>query len=215
MKDKPWGIRVLVPEFNHHVRRILALYEEQSLELHQGNGQLATSQPSLGQRLLNRVTVGHLMAVTLAIGMAGGAGMHAGLQSMDQEQPTTYNFYQLAPATLVQEAPACEAPGLLGVLVNDSGARGYWTHGRVFHGPTCDRGVAVVDVMADSPARAAGLEDGDRIVGLNHRRVDSARGLARAIQTSCSGDTLDIDILRHGKHKHVRAQLAGFAKDDR
>jgi Trypsin-like serine proteases, typically periplasmic, contain C-terminal PDZ domain len=69
------------------------------------------------------------------------------------------------------------------------------------------RGVMVLDTVAATPARQAGLRPGDVIVGLGGMPVDSGLELARAI--SFAGDEFDLAVSRSGRLFRRRARFGG------
>jgi S1-C subfamily serine protease len=79
------------------------------------------------------------------------------------------------------------------------------------------RGVIVLDVSADSPARKAGLRGitqtsegiqlGDVIVGIDNDRVDDYDDLYNALDAHKAGDTVDVSVVREGQPAKLRTQL--------
>lgn len=58
-------------------------------------------------------------------------------------------------------------------------------------------GVEVGDVLENSPAQAAGLQQGDVIQAVNNAIVTNPGDLSRHIRANHSGDTVELDILRN------------------
>lgn len=81
--------------------------------------------------------------------------------------------------------------GWLGVSVSDLGADG---------GPgtraTPGAGVAIVGIDRAGPAARAGLRAGDVVVSVNGDRVDSARGLTRAVAATAPGGSVRLAVRR-------------------
>ncbi len=71
-----------------------------------------------------------------------------------------------------------------------------------------DGGGARIDsVEEDSAAEAAGLREGDVIVGYDGEAIGTPWDLTRAVLKSEPGDRVDIEIERNGKRQVVRAEL--------
>lgn len=77
------------------------------------------------------------------------------------------------------------------------------------------QGVLVSDVARRSPAEEAGLEDGDVIVEIDGRAATSARRVARAIERSDPGETVEIVIVRDGERQTLSATLEEATHDER
>jgi serine protease Do len=60
----------------------------------------------------------------------------------------------------------------------------------------------------DSPARAAGLEQGDVIVAINGQPVDRSNELQRRIASLRPGEEVDVEVIRYGDRKRFRVRLA-------
>ena len=66
-------------------------------------------------------------------------------------------------------------------------------------GTKANEGVLVADVVADSPAAAAGLHEGDVIVDYEGKAVHSPRELRDLVERTAVGSKQTVDILRDGK----------------
>lgn len=64
------------------------------------------------------------------------------------------------------------------------------------HGLTKDRGVLVVTLMPDGPARRAGLREGDLVVGFDGRPIGALDDLHRALTGEMAGKATSVDVLR-------------------
>jgi len=73
-------------------------------------------------------------------------------------------------------------------------------------------GALINDVIADSPAEEAGLEDGDVVVRFDDRRVGDASALSRAVRDAKPGDRVRVLVLRDGREKELQVTL-GEAKE--
>ncbi len=82
--------------------------------------------------------------------------------------------------------------GWLGVSVQDvPGAR------------ASNAGVAIANVDRTGPAAKAGLRPGDIVLAVNGDRVDSARGLIRAVSATVPGRSLNLTVKRGGQNMDV------------
>jgi C-terminal processing protease CtpA/Prc len=69
-------------------------------------------------------------------------------------------------------------------------------------------GVLISDVIEDSPAEKAGLEDGDVVYRIDDRDVRSAHKLAKYIKRKDPGDEVEVFFYRDGKKKSRKIELA-------
>ena len=69
-------------------------------------------------------------------------------------------------------------------------------------------GVIVNRVVPDSPADRAGLRNGDVIVSLNSRTIDSASELTDLVRGGRVGQSVGLSIVRDGTRRSVTARLA-------
>jgi C-terminal processing protease CtpA/Prc len=68
-------------------------------------------------------------------------------------------------------------------------------------------GAQVEDVIGDSAAERAGLQEGDVIVGYNGDEIETPWDLTRAVLKSEPGERVDIEIERDGSRRTLRAEL--------
>ena len=73
-------------------------------------------------------------------------------------------------------------------------------------------GVIVNSVFEGDPAFRAGLKVGDIIMKIGGAEIDSPNSLIRIIGTISPGQTVNLDILRDGKHKVVPVKLESKKK---
>lgn len=73
---------------------------------------------------------------------------------------------------------------------------------------TQGNGAMVLAVEADSPADAAGLQEGDVIVSIDDAPVTSASEVVSAVQSKASGDTVSITYVRDGEERTAEATLS-------
>ena len=72
-------------------------------------------------------------------------------------------------------------------------------------------GALVVNVKAGSPAAAAGLEKGDRIVAIDGQPIRDFPQLAQVIRKHVPGDTVTVRYVRDGKTKDVKIKVGDFS----
>jgi serine protease Do len=75
-----------------------------------------------------------------------------------------------------------------------------------------DRGVLVNDVVDDSPADKAGLEDGDVIIRFGDNVVDNTSDLSKAVKSMKPGDKVELVIYHDGTKKDLKVVM-GAASD--
>jgi len=76
------------------------------------------------------------------------------------------------------------------------------------------RGALVAEVVADTPAAAAGVMPGDVIVGFNGEPVDDVRELVRSVGASDPQDNVDIEVWRSGDTQTLQARLGEAAEGE-
>ncbi len=76
--------------------------------------------------------------------------------------------------------------------------------GRMF---ATEAGIEVVEVTADSPAEAAGLEMGDRIIALDGRTLGLEDDFAALIAGYEPGDGITLTVLRDGEEQEIEVTL--------
>ncbi|HEU5394524.1 MAG TPA: PDZ domain-containing protein, partial [Candidatus Methylomirabilis sp.] len=76
-----------------------------------------------------------------------------------------------------------------------------------------DRGALVSEVVADSPAAAAGMQPGDVIVALDGKPVPEARELPRLVAGRAVGSIVEVTFLRGGKRRTVRLTLGELPEE--
>jgi serine protease Do len=90
--------------------------------------------------------------------------------------------------------------GISGLDVNPSIARRY--------GLSVESGVLLAEVMRDSPAHAAGLREGDIVVGIGETKVEQMKGLVTALSKSAIGDRVTMSFVRTGTTYEADIRLA-------
>lgn len=71
-----------------------------------------------------------------------------------------------------------------------------------------DQGVVIAQVMPDSPAAKAGIQQRDVITAVNGKGIDNFSDLQNAIGLRSPGDKVTISLLRDGDKKQIQATLA-------
>ena len=70
-----------------------------------------------------------------------------------------------------------------------------------------DGGALVEQVVEESGAERAGLQEGDVVVGINGKEVDTPWDLTRGILEAQPGDTVDLEVIRDGNRQSMTAEL--------
>jgi S1-C subfamily serine protease len=90
--------------------------------------------------------------------------------------------------------------GISGLVVNPSIARRY--------GLSFESGVLLAEVMRDSPAHAAGLREGDIVVGIGENKVEQMKGLVTALSKFGIGERVTVSFIRTGTTYEADLRLA-------
>jgi Do/DeqQ family serine protease len=69
------------------------------------------------------------------------------------------------------------------------------------------QGALVSQVMSESAAEKAGVKTGDIIRSVDGKQISNANELRNTIGLKRSGDTVDLEIIRDGKKRKIKAQL--------
>ena len=75
------------------------------------------------------------------------------------------------------------------------------------------KGVLVSQVLSDSPAEKAGMRQGDVIVSLNGKPVDTAAALRNEIAMTAPGTSLKVGVIRDGKTKTLSVKVEKMSED--
>jgi serine protease Do len=68
--------------------------------------------------------------------------------------------------------------------------------------------VVVQDFPEESPARQAGVRQGDVITAVNGSAVERVGQFQRLIATRQPGETVTLDLIRYGERRQIRVQLS-------
>ena len=77
---------------------------------------------------------------------------------------------------------------------------------------TIDNGIYIKDVLADLPARQAGLKVGDVVLSINGKMINNQLPFLYQLYTYIPGDTISLDILRNGKQLTLNVVLGWNTK---
>lgn len=77
-----------------------------------------------------------------------------------------------------------------------------------------NNGALIADVIADSPAKKAGLKRGDIIVGFNGETVQESGELPRLVATMPPGTKATVDIIREGEALSIPVTLGTLEEDE-
>lgn len=108
----------------------------------------------------------------------------------------------VALAALLVGTAASAAPGYLGVTVQavDDDLREAMSL-------ESEGGVLIAHVVEDGPASQAGLRDGDVVLSIDGRELDSPRALVRAVRDADAGDVLRVELVRDGDRRTVEVTI--------
>lgn len=94
--------------------------------------------------------------------------------------------------------------GYLGVAIEDLTPE---QRGRLHIEPR--RGAKIVDVMPNTPAAKAGLQNDDVILSVDGKRIDGTGGLQNAIQIAGAGHDVTLLVQRGQQTRELKAHLEG------
>jgi len=75
------------------------------------------------------------------------------------------------------------------------------------YGFTVSTGAVVMSVISGSGAAAAGVEQGDIIVGINSTKIESAQDVSSVISSLRPGQRIALHIVRGTKHLVIEVTL--------
>lgn len=155
-------------------------------------------------------------------GNSGGAlvnlaGELVGINTAIASSTGTFNGYSFAvPSTLVKKVMddllkyGAVQRGLLGVQIQNVSPELADYLGKKF---PVEQGVYVGGVNANSAGLAAGLKEGDIIVGIDGKAVNTVANLQEMIALKRPGDKVEVSYLRDGKALKTTATLKNFSGD--
>jgi serine protease Do len=74
-------------------------------------------------------------------------------------------------------------------------------------GVTPNSGVLVSEVLLNSPAAAAGFQDGDIILAFAEKKVNSPQQLQEVVERSPMGSSQQVEVLRNGKNLKLQVEV--------
>jgi S1-C subfamily serine protease len=78
---------------------------------------------------------------------------------------------------------------------------------------TLEKGVLIIEVMQDTPAAQAGLQQGDVILEVNNIPVETAVDVQDEVETSSVGEILELGINRSGQVQTIQVRPSAFPAD--
>jgi serine protease Do len=75
------------------------------------------------------------------------------------------------------------------------------------------RGALVADVTSGSPAAKGGVQRGDVIVSYNSKKVAESSTLPSLVAETPVGETVPVEVLRHGKNTTLEVKVAKLAEE--
>jgi serine protease Do len=70
-----------------------------------------------------------------------------------------------------------------------------------------DGGVTVASVDRNGPAAKSGIRAGDVVVAINGDRIESSRGLIRAVAAVPPGDSVRVTVRRQGREMEISVNV--------
>ncbi len=186
------------------------VWAEGKTETHQGTV-ISVTGNQLHMRNANGTEYTHVLAPNAMVFCDGKvcklgdlkSGMHIWVTTPADDLKTAVNVQ--AQSGNVAEVPReHRGKGYLGVAIQDLSAE---QRGRLGIAPP--RGAEIVDVMPNTPAAKAGLQNGDVVLSVDGREVDGTRGLKNAIQLAGAGHDVTLLVQRGQQTRELKAHLAG------
>jgi serine protease Do len=144
---------------------------------------------------------GEVIGINSAIA-TGGARQYAGVGFA-----IPINMTKAIVPTLAQGGTVSR--GMLGVVIQDLDG----DLAKQFRLPDT-KGALVNQVNKESPAEAAGIQPGDVIVRFNNHVVADVKNLRNLVASSAPGSKAEVVVVRDGKEKAFRVQLAALTADN-
>lgn len=76
-----------------------------------------------------------------------------------------------------------------------------------------ETGILIIEVMQDTPAAQAGLQQGDVILKVNNTPVETAVDVQDQVETSSVGEILELEINRNGQVQTIQVRPSAFPAD--
>jgi len=77
------------------------------------------------------------------------------------------------------------------------------------------KGVLITEIIADSPASAAGVKSGDVIIEFNGKKVDNMKELMKVVAFTPIGTKVNISVMRDNKKLSLRIEVGERPEDDK
>jgi len=74
-----------------------------------------------------------------------------------------------------------------------------------------DDGITIAQIHPGTPAANVDLQEGDRIVAINDKSVDTVQQISNAIRNEGPDNQVKIKVNRDGKTRSVKVRLANLA----
>ncbi|MBN2384013.1 DegQ family serine endoprotease [bacterium] len=75
-------------------------------------------------------------------------------------------------------------------------------------------GALVAQVVADSPAEKAGIEQGDVIISFDGKAIKDVSDLSAIVADTLVGAKVKVELVRNGQHKSLKIEVAQYPKDE-
>ena len=70
-----------------------------------------------------------------------------------------------------------------------------------------DAGVVIASISRDGPASKAGIRPGDVVLAINGDRIESSRGLIRAVAGVAPGNNVRVTVRRQGREMELSVNV--------
>lgn len=78
---------------------------------------------------------------------------------------------------------------------------------------TVKEGALITEVMDESPAEKAGIQEGDVVVKFDEKQVEDSGDLTKRVQKMKPGDAVSLEVIRNGEHKTLKVTLEKRPRD--
>ncbi|MFC4370849.1 S1C family serine protease [Citricoccus nitrophenolicus] len=164
--------------------------------------------------------VGRLIGINVAIASAGGGASTDTSGNIGVGFSIPIDHAQRVAQDLIENGEATH--GFLGVSVtpqpatppgDEPEAEGASIRDQAAASGGFSAGARVVEVVEDSPAATAGLQEGDVITGLGDRTVADSQSLTAAVREYPEGDTATVHFTRDGQEQSADVTFVADAEE--